>query len=162
VPATSGAAARQRPGDFSSRRLDSRGLRQRRIQTGNPLGAGIRWQRAAVVIALGEIAAELRQQHGVGFALDTLGYHVQIEGVRHAHGGFDDDPVATPRAHAFDEGLVELQQVRRQIAQVAECGEAGAIVIDRHQHTEIVDIAHDAQRAHRIEHYRALGDLDLE
>ena len=112
--------------------------------------------------ALRIVVAGGRQELRVPFGLDALGHQLQAQRMRHLRGGLDDDAIVGVVAHAHDERLVELERVHRQVAQVAERRIAGAEIVDGDEHAELVDFLDHAQRARRVEHHRALGDLELE
>ena len=67
--------------------------------------------RAGVVVALGDVTAELPQGLHLPGLLDAFGHHDEPEVVPEVHNGADDDAVAVVLKHVLDEGSVDLQLV---------------------------------------------------
>ncbi len=86
-----------------------------------------RWNR----IALHDLDAVGPQQGRLSLGFDPFGHQVEGHGTRHG----DDcchDVKSFPRpVDVFDEGLVDLEHVDRQAAQIAERRMAGAEIVDR-------------------------------
>ena len=61
-----------------------------------------------------------REELRIPLGLDAFGDELELHGLRHLCRGLDDDSVIGVVAHAHDEGLVELERMHGQVAQIAE------------------------------------------
>ena len=128
---------------------------------GDPAGERVRGERAAQVVALGEVAAQRGEALERQLVLDALGDHLQPEVVAEVDRRAHDDQVALVLQHRRDERAVDLELVDRQALEVGKRRVAGAEVVDREAHAELGEAPDDRQRALGVGHDHALGDLQL-
>jgi hypothetical protein len=67
---------------------------------------------------LGPVAPHVPEHRFGGGILDAFGHHLKPERMGDPHHQGDDGPVAVTQGDALDKGLVQLQLVERQAAQV--------------------------------------------
>ncbi len=132
------------------------------IELGDPGQALVRRQRAGIAISLRVVEAGRGEELRIPLGFHAFGHQLEAQRMRHLRGGLDDDAVVGVVAHAQDEGPVELERMHRQVAQVSQRGIPGAEIVDGNQHAQLVNFLDHAQRARRVEHHRALGDLQLQ
>ena len=82
--------------------------------------------------------------------------------MRQLDGRAHDDRRVLVDDHVADEGAVDLDRVHRQAPQVRQRRVAGAVVVDRQRHVELLQPRERVQRADRVLHQRALGQLELD
>src|SRR5688572_13144138 len=122
-----GAGGRGRSGGAGGRDLQRRDLQ---------LGlVGV--QRRGIQIALGEVAALCPKALVLDLGLDALGHELEAQGARQL------DEATHDRRHLLvlgdhgDEGAVDLEDVHRELPQVAQRGVAGPEVVDRQPQAEV-------------------------
>src|SRR5439155_5353316 len=104
-----------------------------RRQQADDLGVGARLaeqEALAFVAAFGPEAAQL------GFGLDALGGDDDAEAFAEADDGTDDRLRLAVGAEIADEGLIDLDLVEGEAAQIAEAGITGAEIVHRDAHAE--------------------------
>src|SRR6185369_5492798 len=94
------------------------------------LGEALEAHRAADGEALGDVAVHLDQQVEDVALLDPFGDDLASERMGKLNGRLDHQPVGAVVDHPFDEALVDLDLARRDLLQIVEGRQAGAIVID--------------------------------
>ena len=110
----------------------------------------------------------LAQEGELRSLLDALGDHFQPQPAGEPrHRGDDRRTAALGRAaraavDVGDEGLVDLQGVHGQVAQVRQAGEAGAEVVDRDPKAHAAQLEQREAHALDVAHHAGLGDLEGE
>ena len=94
--------------------------------------------------------------------LDAFGNDAEVEGATQLDDRFDDGPVAGVGVDALHEGLVELEEVDRQVLELGERGVPRAEVVDGHLDAERLEAPQDACRLLGLLQHGVLGDLDAE
>ena len=84
------------------------------------------------------------------------------EAAGHADDGGDDGAVGGARFDLLHELLIDLHAVDREAAQVVERRVAGAEIVDGDLHAHLAQAVQRGDRARRVLHGQALGDLQLE
>ena len=116
--------------------------------------------RPAEQVALRLVAAVLPQHRlGIG-ALHALGDGPQPEAPAELDERPHDDGVLVVHGHRHDERLVDLQLGDRKAAQVGERGVAGAEVVDREPHAELLQPEEHGHRSVALAHDGRLGQLE--
>ena len=77
-------------------------------------------RRVAEPVALGAAAAQLQQAPGLGLGLDPLGHDRHAESLGHVQYRRDDGGILGRLHQVAHEGLVDLQAIERQAAQVRQ------------------------------------------
>ena len=65
---------------------------------------------------MGAIATEVNKNLALARELDPFGDHGEVERMRHHDDGGNDGAVSLVRNEAIDEGLVDLDKVKRELA----------------------------------------------
>src|SRR5205809_649997 len=86
--------------------------------------------RAADGEALRDIALHLDEQVEDLALLDALRHDLAAERVGETDGRLDHQTIRPVVDHAFDEALVDLDLVRRDLLQIIEGRQAGAVIVD--------------------------------
>ena len=118
----------------------------------DPLGEAVEAHRPADGEALGDVAVHLDQQVEDVAVLDAFGDDLAAERVGEADRRLDHQAVAAVVDHAFDEALVDLDLVRRDLLQIFEGRQAGAVIVDRDVDAEV------AQAGDHVEPFAAFGE----
>ena len=113
-------------------------------------------------IALGPVAPEDAQARELLLGLDTLCGDDHAERVGHVDGRGDDGGVGRAGAEPHRERAVDLELVEREAPQVGERRAAGAEVVDREAHAEILESLEVLGGDVDLVEQRALGDVDAE
>ena len=102
-------------------------------RSANPLGNAFQTHRPADDEALGDVALHLRERLEHFAAFDSFGDHSPPERVGKSDRRLDHHPVAAVVEHAFDEALVDLDLAGRDLLQIVEGRQAGAVIVDRNR-----------------------------
>ncbi len=118
------------------------------------------WSRAAQVVALGVVDAEVTEAAQEILVLHALGNGAHAETGRDRHQRADDPRVRCRIGEAADELGVDLQEAERQMAQVGERAEARADVVEGEVCAQALDPRREV--AQRLDRRRrdGLGDLE--
>jgi hypothetical protein len=108
------------------------------------------------------VAAEVAQAAQLPLRLDALGDDPQRQAVAEVDDRLHDDLVVRAVLEVLHERLVDLQPLDRQALDVGERGVAGAEVVDREGHAELVQVAQALRRGLAVLDDRVLGELDVE
>ena len=119
-------------------------------------------QRAAEVVALGDVAAQLAQAVGDLLGLDALGDDLEAQVPREVDRRAHDRRVVVVVGHPEDERAVDLHLVQRQALEVGQRRLALAEVVERQADAEVAQPVQDLAGAARVRHDRVLGDLALQ
>src|SRR5581483_3314401 len=98
-------------------------------------------------VALAFVAAVRAQELQLLRGLHALGEHAQAERVAERDDRLRDRRVAAAFRHRVDEGAVDLYAVHRQAGEVAQAGVAGAEVVHRYLHAELLQALEDGDGA---------------
>ena len=144
---------------FEGSPAEGRGGRQRCLRCCPDLQGG----RLAIQPTLGRLPTKIQQGGCLGRCLHTLRHRGQAQPLRQADQGLGQpQTLEVAIADRTGEGAIELDAVDRQIAQVADRGEAGAEVVDPPAHAQI------CQAVDQLPHPRGqgeevgFGDLQME
>src|SRR5215813_5211882 len=131
--------------DPGNLRQDDRGRLQRRL---------------AEVVALQVLDALADEELGVLLRLHAFGHRLHAVGRGEAQEVADEELVVDVARQVAHERAVDLDDVEGERLQVAERGEAGAEVVDRHAAAEVADGREEARGFVDVGQRRGLGDLD--
>src|SRR5262245_35864287 len=157
---TSAAAGRPRP---SAGFMDRVSISRDRVEAASKDEGervrrdGGREQEPLVFVA--SVAVE--ELHLAGL-LDALGHHPEAELAGHGDGGARDRGVLGGARDPAHEGLVDLEDVDRELLEVGHRGVAGAEVVDGEAHAESTDGAELAEDLGVAAQDPALAELELE
>src|SRR5690606_20762550 len=118
--------------------------------------------RRAEVFPLREVAAELRQDLGLRWALDSLGDRDEAESSRDRDRGLGDGSGRRIPTEAGDESAVHLDRRKRESLQLAERRLTGAEVVERQANAELVQLAENLLGAVTQERDGGLRQLELQ
>jgi hypothetical protein len=90
----------------------------------------LRSHRPRKIVALSRIAAQPRERFRLLLLFNPLGDHGHIQGVRQTNNGIDDRLAFRIQIHPRDEGLIDLQSIKMQRAQVTERRIPGAEIVE--------------------------------
>ena len=121
-------------------------------------GGGV--ERTCEQEALAAVAVLVPQQRELLLLLDALGEGLDRERLAELHEGVDQRLALLVALSTRDERAVDLQRVDREALQVGERGVAGAEVVDRDAHAELLDRGQPRGGLLGVAHQRGLGDLD--
>ena len=102
------------------------------------------------------------QELALRLGLDALGHHLDLQRVGERDDGRDDGALVAVGGQLGDEAAVDLHLVHREAAQVGKARVAGAEVVDRDRHADLLQALQRAQRDVGLLHRGRLGDLELE
>lgn len=91
--------------------------------------------------------------------LDPFRDSVDVETLGQDQYGLDDGGALLVFQHAFGEGLVDLDLLDREIAQIAQAGMARAEIVERNGNAGFRQLGQDAFGRFRVLHQRRFGDL---
>src|SRR5437762_4235992 len=118
-------------------------------------------QRLVEVIALAELARELLQAVRLLQCLDAFGSHIHRKACRQRHDRANDlRVVAFP--HAVHERPVNLDRLKWEVLEIAQCGVAHAKVVEAQLHAERTELAQNFRDRVRVLQNDAFGDFELE
>src|SRR5262245_40295612 len=153
--------------DEAAGRGDLRALRQRvrhraAARHGNRVLELVQERRLRVVVALARDAAELDEAALLVLELDALGDDLEVERAAERDDRAREVLAALDAPEALHERAVDLQDVDREPVQVGERRVAGAEVVDRDAHAELLELLQRRQHRLAVVHQHALGQLDHE
>ncbi len=108
------------------------------------------------------MTAQLEELVDGGAALDALGDDAEIEGAAQLDDRLDDGPVAGVGLDPLHEGLVELEEVHRQVLELRERGVARPEVVDGHLDAEGLEPPQNARRLLGLLQHGVLGHFDAQ
>ena len=97
----------------------------------------------------------------LGFGLDALGHHVQLQPVGHDEKSFCDRGVFHVARDPLREGLVDLERVERKVFEIVKRRVAGSEIVHRETHAHLLDFAKHIERLAIVLHDPSLGELEL-
>src|SRR6185503_14877868 len=138
--------------------------------TASVLSAALDHQRAdllgvdqrAEVIALAVLAVVPRQERHLTFGLDAVGDRVERQAVGDRQDRAAQHLPVLVRLEIGDERTVDLQHVERELPQILEARVAGAELVDREPHTQLLQCPQTISRAGGVLNQCALGELELD
>src|SRR5688572_7645010 len=139
------AASRVLPAALDHQRADLLGFDQR-----------------AEKVALAVLAVVPRQERDLAFRLDTVGDGVERQAVSDRQDCVAEHLRVLVRVEVRHERTVDLQHVERKLPQISEARIAGAELVDREPHTELLQSAQTVARAVRVLNQSALRELELD
>ena len=95
-------------------------------------------------------------------SLDALGDRAEVEDAGELDDRGGERGLLAAFRHAVDEGLVDLQDVDGEAADVVQRGVAGSEVVDRELDAEVLQLGEALVRQDHVLHHHALGDLEHE
>jgi hypothetical protein len=107
-------------------------------------------------------AAFARDQRQLLAGLDALDGHRQVEFGAEGRDAIEQAQRATACLQAVQERAIDLHLVERETVQVAETGIAGAEIIERNAHAQILQLIEPQARDFAIVEKGGLGDFDLQ
>ena len=122
----------------------------------------LRRPRPAKQKALEHIAFELLQKGELRLGLHAFRDDSDVQTVRHRDHGLHDRGVVGIARDVTHEGLIDFDVLHRKALEVSEARVAGAEIVDRDAHAELVRRHHHIDDAFALMHQGALGDLQLE
>src|SRR4051812_13396242 len=122
----------------------------------------VRLERLAEREALRRVGPERGELGPRLVGRDALGKDVHAEALPERDRGADDGRVILVLAHGEHERAVDLDLAHGQLTQVVERRVAGAEVVDREPHAQLVELVEDDLRAERILQHRRLRELELQ
>ena len=111
---------------------------------------------------MAEFAAERPQRQRIGLRFNAFGGDAQAQIFGECDDGLDQRTRFLALAHALDEGAIDLQNVERQFAQMAQARIAGAEIVERDVDALVLQRDQNKPRGVEIRDERVLGDLDFE
>src|SRR5260370_8872006 len=108
------------------------------------------------------VTAVLLEEVELFLRLHTFGDHTNVQSLAHRDHGRDDCSVASSTRDVLDEGLIDFQSVDREALQVIQRGMPYAKIVDGNAHPDVLQVEKHLSAHGRVEHGRALRDLDLE
>src|SRR4051794_15053924 len=127
-----------------------------------PRGELVRLERLAEREPLRRVGPERGELGPRLVGRDALRKDVHAEALPERDRGADDGRVVRVRAHREHERAVDLDLADGQLAQVVERRVAGAEVVDREPHAQLVELVEDDLGAERILQHRRLRELELQ
>src|SRR5690606_27256934 len=110
-------------------------------------------------VTLPKVAFEVEEAACLILGLDTFGHDPDAEASSEIDHRPNDRLIVGVYCHAFDEALVDLDEIDRELLQVPERGIAGAEIIERnsyaahvHQRQRAVPVFRAAAEEHRFRH----------
>src|SRR5690606_7428608 len=117
-------------------------------------------QRLREQKALSEVTARRSQQFILGTRLDALGHDLEAELVRQQDDGLAKGQIRALRAQVRYKGLIDLEVVDGELAQVGQRGIARAKIVERDLDAGVMEGGDLLVDAHRRIKQATLGDLD--
>src|SRR6185312_15260824 len=109
--------------------------------------------------ALHLVAASKPQQNALVLGFDALDEHRQTKRAAKRHHRLDDDAAIGGTAERGHEALINLDLVERKPLQVPEIGIAGAEIVKRNTHAELVQILDALDHLVRVVDEHAFGNF---
>src|SRR6185436_17586491 len=116
----------------------------------------------AEVIALAVLTVVPRQERHLAFRLDAVGDRVERQAVGDRQNRAAHHLPVLVRVEVGDERAIDLQHIERELPQILEARIAGAELVDREPHTELLQGAQAVSRAVGVLDQSALGELELD
>src|SRR5436190_1283464 len=131
-------------------------------ELGNELLRVLERQRAGEEVALPEIAALIPELAALNVLLDPLGHGLELERSTELEQATDDGRNLVSVDDRADERPIDLQDVDRELPQVAERRVPGAEVVDRQPDAQATQLVQPLGSHRRVLHEHGLGHLQYE
>src|SRR5262245_18525982 len=118
-------------------------------------------QRRRKIEALALLAAHPAPQIAAGGVLDAFGDDGKAQKIGERDGADDDRRVVRARPQLVHEGLVDLEPVDRKLFQIGQAGIAGAEIVERDLHAELLHPPERLQRPLVVLEQNVFGDFQL-
>ena len=131
-------------------------------EVADPVADRIAWHRPGDAVALGNVAAQLQQDQAVFRRLDALGDNVSVEGAGEADDAFDDGQIVRVVEHVADEGLVDLERIGGQTAEVGQRRVTGPEIVQSQRDTQAADSGENLGGAGHVVEGGGFENLDFQ